>query len=125
MSKIKIKTSLINKTENNSLIKEFLGLKIDNRIKYSDDDVNSIITINDNEILIQRKSNNYLIELPLSLNHSTHGFYDIYSLGKLNLDIQTTKLNIENNKIEASYILIFDEQEKVEMEFNLNYEMSN
>jgi len=122
MSKIKIKTILTNKTENQVYQNELIGIKSDNKIKYQDGGVNSIITIYEDILNIERKSNDYLIKLPIDLKNITQGIYDIYSLGKINLDIQTTKLEIGNNKIKVNYVLIFDKEEKIKMEFYLEWE---
>lgn len=122
MSKIKIKTILTNKTENQVYQNELIGIKSDNKIKYQDGGVNSIITIYEDILNIERKSNDYLINLPIDLKNITQGIYDIYSLGKINLDIQTTKLEIGNNKIKINYVLIFGKEEKIKMEFYLEWE---
>lgn len=122
MSKIKIKTILTNKTENQVYQNELIGIKSDNKIKYQDGGVNSIITIYEDILNIERKSNDYLINLPIDLKNITQGIYDIYSLGKINLDIQTTKLEIGNNKIKVNYVLIFSKEEKIKMEFYLEWE---
>ena len=122
MSKIKIKVSL-----HNSLAKELykvdtIGIKVDNKIKYQDNEINVVICVNEEDIVIERKCKDYGLILHLSQNNMTKGTYEIYSLGTIDLNITTNKFVISENKMEMNYILDFGNNEKNQFEFLVDLE---
>ncbi len=120
MAKVNIK--LKNKTDNQILESKFIGIKTDNKIKYKDNNITSVIEINNNELNLERKCDDYTISLHLSLDKITKGYYNINNIGLVNLNIETNKLLIKSNEIETEYTLIFDNNEKQVIEFILELE---
>lgn len=121
MSKVKIKSHLHNLSSSEVYSSDVIGIKLDNKIKYIDNEINVIICVNENDIILERRCKEYHLTLHLSLNSITKGRYEIYSLGTIDLDIKTNKLKINANKIEINYILDFGNEENefeylVEME---------
>lgn len=123
MSKIKIKTSL-KATDSNEkiIIKEFIGIKNDNRIIYNDDKVSVTILLINNTIKMKRLTDEYTIELLFDNKKTTNGIYTINDLRKtLDLKIKTYILNIDDNNIIIEYEIInFD---KTRFRYDLNYEV--
>lgn len=122
MSKVKIKSILHNRTSQEVYNIDTIGIKIDNKIKYKDNEINVVICVNEDDIIIERKCKEYFLTLHLSQGNITKGTYNIYSLGIINLNITTIKLIINENKVETNYILDFGNKEKQEFEFSLEVE---
>jgi len=122
MSKVKIKSTLQSLTSNEVYSIDTIGIKIDNKIKYNDNEINVIICLNEDEIIVERKCKEYHLTLHLSLNNITKGTYDIYNLGIIALEITTNKIIISEKKLEADYILDFGNNEKAEFNFTLELE---
>lgn len=122
MSRIKIKATLQNLSSDEVYSIDIIGIKIDDKIKYIDNEINVILCIKEDEFIIERKCKEYHLTLHLSLNNMTKGNYEIYSLGIIDLDITTNKLIINENKIETNYILDFGNNEKSEFEFIIELE---
>lgn len=122
MSKVKIKSTLQNLTSNEVYSTDTIGIKIDDKIKFKDNEINVIICVNEESIMIERKCKEYHLTLHLSQNNMTKGTYNIYNLGIIDLDITTNKLIINENKIETNYILDFGNNEKIEFKFLIELE---
>lgn len=122
MSKVKIKSHLHNITSKEMYSVDEIGIKIDNKIKYIDNEINVVICVNAEEVTIDRKCKEYHLTLHLSLDNMTKGTYEIYSLGTIDLDITTNKLIISENRVETNYILDFGNNEKNEFEFLIEVE---
>lgn len=122
MSKAKIKGSLHNYTSKEVYKVDTIGIKVDNKIKYQDNEINVVICVNEEDIVIDRKCKDYQLTLHVSQNNMTKGTYEIYSIGIIDLDITTNKLVISENKMEINYILDFGNNEKTEFEFILEWE---
>ena len=122
MSKVKINSSLHNSTSKEVYSTDTFGIKVDNKIKYQDNEINVVICVNEEDIVIDRKCKDYQLILHLSQNNMTKGTYEIYSLGTIDLSITTNKLVISENKMEINYILDFRNNEKTEFEFVLEWE---
>lgn len=119
MSKIFVRSMLNNKTDNKFFSSETNAILDNNKIKYSDNGVTTVIECKDNELIISRKSNEYDIVLPLIKGSTTLGEYHIKQLGSLNLKVQTKEINIDSNRINALYTMIIDNESKSEFEFIL------
>jgi len=122
MSKVKIKSTLHDKSSNEVYSTDTIGIKADDKIKYQDNEINVVICVNDSGVVIDRKCKEYHLTLHLSQNNVTKGTYEIYSLGIIDLDITTNKLIINENKIEMNYILDFGNNEKNQFEFLVDLE---
>ena len=118
---MKIKSLLINKTENKCFHCEVNGKYIDNEIQYIDNDVEVTIKIMDEVLVIRRHCLEYTIEINLSLNQSLVGKYMVKQLGELSLRSEANKMEIKPNLITCEYDLILDEQERINFEFILEY----
>lgn len=108
MGKINITTKLENVTEKKFFSSDCIGIKIDNKIKFLDNDVTVIITINEDDIEIYRKCSEYEIVIPVSLKETKKGIYKIKGLGEIDLDVVSNKLEIKDNAIEIGYSMILD-----------------
>jgi len=122
MSKVKIKSTLQNLTSNEVYSTDTIGIKIDDKIKFKDNEINVVICVNEESVMIERKCKEYHLTLHVSQNNMTKGTYNIYNLGIIDLDITTNKLIINENKIETNYILDFGNNEKTEFEFLIELE---
>ena len=92
MSKISVKSMLNNKTENKFYSCETNAIIDNNKIKYLDDDVMVIIEINDDDIIINRKSKEYDITLPFKKDSTLIGAYNVKELGTLDLKVKTNNI---------------------------------
>lgn len=119
MSKIKIKVSL---TCNESIIynkQEFIGIKLDNIIKYKENDISVCINILENKLEIIRKNDKYNLKLNLILNKETDSVYTLTNYGDLIIKTFTKKLTCDNH-IDVEYYL--NEQDEL-YKFELLYEV--
>lgn len=122
MSRVKINCSLHNYTSKETYKVDTIGIKVDNKIKYQDNEINVLVCVNEDNVIIERKCKEYYLTLYLSHGNITKGTYNIYSLGIIDLSIITNKLIINENKVETNYILDFGNKEKREFEFSLEVE---
>lgn len=113
---MKVKTILKNKTKNEIYENVFPALKIKNKITYKENDILVTVLISKSDIIIKRKSKDYLIELSFELNKETSGTYNISNLGIIPLKIKTNKLIIKDNKIEIEYTLELEEENEFYIE---------
>ncbi|MEG0909308.1 MAG: DUF1934 family protein [Bacilli bacterium] len=125
MSKIKLCTELVNKTENEVFKTETNGIIESNKIKYNDNGITVVITLNTDKIIINRRSEEYDIILPLTLNEKQNGEYKVKQLGTLNLEVVTKKLEINEKKIEIEYSMILDKTSKTDFFYKIEYEKEN
>ena len=121
MSKVNIITKLENVNEKKFFSTDCMGLKIDNKIKFFDNNISITITINDNEIEIDRKCDEYEIVIVASLLETKKGIYKIKGLGNLDLDVKTKKLEINENGFEVNYLMILDYDNPQEFKYTLTY----
>ena len=112
MSKVNIKSKLLNKTNNDVYNIITKGIKDNNIIKFYDNEVLNLLIINPNNIRLERKNSEYSIIMEFSEGY-TKG---IYKLKDLNLDfkIKTNYIKKEDNYIEIDYIIYMDD----EIEYN-------
>ena len=121
MGKINIITKLENVNEKKFFSTDCMGLKIDNKIKFFDNNIGITITINDNEIVIDRRCDEYEIVIVASLLETKKGIYKIKGLGNLDLDVKTKKLEINENGFEVNYLMILDSDNPQEFKYTVTY----
>ena len=121
MGKINIITKLENVNEKKFFSTDCMGLKIDNKIKFFDNNIGITITMNDNEIVIDRRCDEYEIVIVASLLETKKGIYKIKGLGNLDLDVKTKKLEINENGFEVNYLMILDSDNPQEFKYTLTY----
>ena len=121
MGKINIITKLENDNEKKFFSSDCMGLKTDNKIKFFDNNIGITITINDNEIEIDRRCDEYEIVIVASLLETKKGIYKIKGLGNLDLDVKTKKLEINENGFEVNYLMILDSDNPQEFKYTVTY----
>lgn len=121
MGKINIITKLENVNEKKFFSTDCMGLKIDNKIKFFDNNIGITITMNDNEIVIDRRCDEYEIVIVASLLETKKGIYKIKGLGNLDLDVITKKLEINENGFEVNYLMILDSDNPQEFKYTVTY----
>lgn len=121
MSKVNIITKLENVNEKKFFSTDCMGLKIDNKIKFFDNNISITITINDNEIEIDRKCDEYEIVIVASLLETKKGIYKIKGLGNLEMEVKTKKLEINENGFEVNYLMILDSDNPQEFKYTLTF----
>ena len=113
MAKILVTAVLENKTDNKFFSTETLGILERNKIKFIDENkVTVIIELKENNIVITRKSDDYEIVLPFDIQNKTHGSYIVKNLGVLSLEVETTKLKVDNANLDVEYTMILDGETK-------------
>lgn len=122
MAKVKIKTNIENKYDKTIVKSEAVGIKTANKISYNDNQVKTIITIEEDALIIERITGDYTIHLHISRNNITKGYYNIYGVGTIDVNIRTNKLINKSNEIYLEYTIIFDEKEKKDFIFSLEWE---
>lgn len=122
MSKVKIKSHLHNKSLNEVYITDIIGIRNNNKIIYKEDNVNVVISVNNNELFIERKCQEYNLTLHLSNKSNTKGIYNINGIGEITLHIETKSLFLDDNEIKTKYIIDFGGNEITEFEFSLKME---
>ena len=121
MGKINIITKLENVNEKKFFSTDCMGLKIDNKIKFFDNNIGITITMNDNEIVIDRRCDEYEIVIVASLLETKKGIYKIKGLGTLDLDVKTKKLEINENGFEVNHLMILDSDNPQEFKYTVTY----
>ena len=121
MGKINIITKLERVIEKEFLSSTSMGLKIDNKIKFFDNNIGITITMNDNEIVIDRRCDEYEIVIVASLLETKKGIYKIKGLGNLDLEEKKKKLEINENGFEVNYLMILDSDNPQEFKYTVTY----
>lgn len=115
MSKIKIKSVL--KSEDDYEFNGF-GLKSGNKIIYMDHNIKTIVTLG--EVIYLERQSDYHIKLAFAPNKILIGTYT-NEYGSINLDVKTTRLKQNENKLEIYYTLLSDGQKISDFIFILKY----
>ncbi len=91
---------------NENLDLNVIGIKKDNVYKYKENNINVVLTINSDNICMNRTCSDYDIKLIFNKNDTTLSSYTIFG-GKKEffLNTKTTKLNVLKKKVEIEYIL--------------------
>jgi len=83
---------------------ETTGIKKDNIIIYSENDVKTKIIIKDNSLILIRETNKFIMDIILEKDRQTEGKYYINELDKtITLNVNTNDLKIKENSIYAEY----------------------
>lgn len=122
MSKINIKSMLHNITEDKYFSSEVKGIKINNAIKFIDEDVAIVLELSEDKINLKRHSNEYNIYMPFELNKKTNGTYRINNLGEFNLEVEATLIKIKEKNIEIEYHMMIDNGEIQKFNYKIDYE---
>lgn len=122
MVKIKINSSL--KTDEDNVLGEFLGTFDNNIIVYQENNINVTLLIKDNKIKMSRIADDYDIELDFALDQIAKGIYDIKKHKiKMDLEVKTNILEINNNKIFIEYELKLNDENMGIFSFEIKYEV--
>lgn len=117
MSKISLHIRLINKEDKTDLKWETLGIKRDNIIIYNEDTVKVKIDLDKSTLI--RENDDYSVEFDFKNNKS---FYTLKKyLNRLELDLKTKKVEINNKNIKINYIINMEKE--VEYMYEINYEV--
>lgn len=110
MEKVKIYSLLSNSDNENTTIEALADFdKEKNVIKYKEEDLQVTIQILDNKVLIERKNEEYDLNLVFSQNEKVTCKYQVDFIGlNLEIDVYTKKLEIEENRIYINYELFND-----------------
>ena len=104
MGKIKLCAKLI--SDNDDLVVNTLGIKLDNKVIYRENDIQVTLLIENNKIIMKRMSSEYTIELIFDKNNNTLSTYSFIGGNKhFNLNTNTREMIINDTKIEIKYIL--------------------
>ncbi|MBQ2408743.1 MAG: DUF1934 family protein [Bacilli bacterium] len=122
MAKILVTAVLENKTDNKFFSTETLGILESNKIKFIDENkVTVIIELKENNIVITRRCDDYEIILPFNTNNKTQGTYIVKNLGNLRMEVETTKLLIDNANLDVEYTMILDGETKSDFRYKVIY----
>lgn len=98
-------------TSDNTIKSNINGIVLDNTIKYNDDGVMVVLEILENNIKMTRTTDEYQLILNFNKNKHELGTYILKENNmKLDINIYTKELIIENNKINVVYILNDEER---------------
>lgn len=121
MKKIKIYSLLSNSDNENTTIEALADFdKEKNIIKYKEEDLQVTIQILDNKVLIERKNEEYDLNLVFSQNERVTCKYQVDFIGlNLEIDVYTKILEIEENRIYINYELFNDNKSIGTFEYKL------
>ncbi len=110
MEKVKIYSVLSNNDNETTTIEALAEYDRNSRIiKYSEEDLKVKIQIFDKKIYMNRKNDEYNLDLEFCLNEKKRCKYLVNSIGlNLEVDVYTKKLEIEENRIYINYELFND-----------------
>ena len=93
-----------------------------NKIYFNIDDVNSIITLKDNKVIIERKSEDYDILLEFENGKKHDGKYLVKSLNtNMKICTETKKLSIKENSIYLEYTVYVNDVLSDNIIYELNW----
>lgn len=121
MEKIKIYSLLSNSDNENTTIEALADFDREkNIIKYKEEDLKVTIQILDNKVLIERKNEEYDLNLVFSQNERVTCKYQVDFIGlNLEIDVYTKILEIEENRIYINYELFNDNKSIGTFEYKL------
>ena len=110
IKKVKIYSVLSNNDNETTTIEALAEYDRNSRIiKYSEEDLKVKIQIFDKKIYMNRKNDEYNLDLEFCLNEKKRCKYLVNSIGlNLEVDVYTKKLEIEENRIYINYELFND-----------------
>lgn len=121
MEKIKIYSLLSNSDNENTTIEALADFdKEKNIIRYKEEDLQVTIQILDNKVIIERKNEEYDLNLVFSQNEKITCKYQVDFIGlNLEIDVYTKILEIEENRIYINYELFNDNKSIGTFEYKL------
>jgi len=121
MKKIKIYSVLSNDNDETTTIEALADYDEEKRIiKYKEENLRVSIEILDNRIIMERKNEEYDLNLDFSLNEKVRCKYQVNSIGlNLEIDVYTKILEIEENRIYVNYELFNDNKSIGTFEYKL------
>ena len=121
MEKIKIYSLLSNSDNENTTIEALAEFdKEKNVIRYKEEDLQVTIQILDKKVIIERKNEEYDLNLVFSQNEKITCKYQVDFIGlNLEIDVYTKILEIEENRIYINYELFNDDKSIGTFEYKL------
>lgn len=121
MEKIKIYSLLSNSDNENTTIEALADFdKEKNIIRYKEEDLQVTIQILDKKVIIERKNEEYDLNLIFSQNERVTCKYQVDFIGlNLEIDVYTKILEIEENRIYINYELFNDNKSIGTFEYKL------
>lgn len=110
MKKVKIYSILSNSENETTTIEALADYNEDeNSFKYVEEELKVFIQISDKRIIMERKNEEYDLNLEFVQNEKIRCKYEVNSLGlNLEIDVYTRILEIEENRIYVNYELFND-----------------
>ena len=122
MSKVKILATI--KDNENILKVDTMGILNDNKIVYYENDTRVVVFINSNNIILERKNNEYGIKLEFNPQLTKEGLYDInLNCMQVELSTYTNEMIIKDNYIYIDYDLYMDHNLNGKFIYELIYEV--
>lgn len=111
MEKIKIYSILSNSDNENTTIEALADYDdVKNTIEYKEEDLKVKIQLYDKKVTMERKNEDYDLNLVFSENEKVRCKYEVNSIGlNLEIDVYTKILEIEENRIYINYELYNDD----------------
>ena len=121
MEKIKIYSVLENNDHETTTVEAIAEYDADKKtVKYSEDDLKVEIKLFENKIVMNRKNDEYDLNLEFILNKKVRCKYEVKSISlNLEIDVYTKKLEIEENRIYINYFLFNDNKSIGTFEYKL------
>lgn len=121
MEKVKIYSLLSNSDNENTTIEALAEFdKEKNVIRYKEEDLQVTIQILDKKVIIERKNEEYDLNLVFSQNEKITCKYQVDFIGlNLEIDVYTKILEIEENRIYINYELFNDNKSIGTFEYKL------
>ena len=108
--KIKVKGKLINLTENKTDLINTNGIKKSKEISYVNDNIKHKIILDDNKVILLRENEEFSHGMIFEENNNHKSEYYLKeSKYSIEFNINTTKLIIDNNKIDITYEILESE----------------
>ena len=104
--KIKVKGYLKNITDNEIVKFDEKGIKNNNKVTYSSDNIKHTIKINDNSIMLIREGNEFINTFVFYKNKSTCNYFLKDNNYDVDIDIKTNMINYDNDCIIIRYVIL-------------------
>ena len=115
----KIKINYFLKTNNEIIEKKLNGIYHDNIITFKDNNVITSILLNNN--ILKRESNDYIINI--DLNNISCKYYFKKENKYIDFDIHLNNYTKDDNSIHIDYYIIYDNINRINILFKINYEV--
>lgn len=121
MSKIIINSKIIS-NDGKEIIKDKICILKDNRICYNNNSVNVVVSIEENDIYIERNCDEYHVILRFNEGKEMTSSYFIKNLS-IDIDVKTItkKLEINNNTLKIKYDLYMNNEFSDSFEYELEW----